>query len=252
MRSLKEIRYYFDWGVRFIENEERARTIEKSRCELAKRPFRFDIINELLGRFERPTKYLEIGVRNPDDNFNRIRAAQKRSVDPGAEFKSNPVDFRMTSDNFFRELNTGKILSPDFKWDVVFVDGLHLADQVERDIQNSLGHLSEDGFLVVHDCNPPTEWHARENYHYDLTPARLLWNGTTWKALFKQRFNPAISVACIDTDFGVGVIMKNEIFPPLTVNHNPYYEFSIFDATRENSINLMRYGDFKDFLKQKT
>jgi hypothetical protein len=151
----------------------------------------------------------------------------------------------MTSDEFFEQLNVGRILSSDFKWDIIFIDGLHLADQADRDIKNSLTHLSDDGFIVLHDCNPPTEWHARENYSYDLTPARVMWNGTTWKALFNQRLNPSTSVLCIDTDFGVGIVMKNQLFPALNHNHNPYFEFHVFDTTRKTSINLMSYNDFK-------
>ena len=44
--------------------------------------------------------YLEIGVRDPEDNYNRIKADTKYSVDPGIEFMENPVDFQMTSDEF--------------------------------------------------------------------------------------------------------------------------------------------------------
>lgn len=248
MRSLKEIQSLYRLGVRLNEDEERKRTRQKTKQEQAKTPYRFDIINDLLKRFERSTKYLEIGVRNPDDNFNIIQAEEKHSVDPGAEYKQNPVDFKMTSDEFFDQLSAGRILSPDFKWDVIFIDGLHLADQTGRDIENSLSHLSDDGFIVLHDCNPPTEWHARENYSYDLTPARVMWNGTTWKALFKQRLNLNTSVLCIDTDFGVGIIMKNQLFPAITHNHNPYFEFHVFNATRKTSINLISYDDFKHIL----
>lgn len=248
MRSLKEIHSLYCLGVRLNEDEERKRTRQKTKHEQAKTPYRFDIINDLLKRFGRSTRYLEIGVRNPDDNFNRIQATEKHSVDPGAEYKQNPVDFKMTSDEFFDQLRTGKILSSDFKWDVIFIDGLHLADQADRDIENALNHLSDDGFVALHDCNPPTEWHARENYSYDLTPARIMWNGTTWKALFKQRFDPRTSVLCIDTDFGVGIVMKNQLLPALTSNHNPYYEFHVFDATRKNGINLMAYENFRNLL----
>lgn len=249
MRTPKEMHALYRLGIRFNEGDERRKTILRNKAELAKRPYRFDVINELLRRFDRPTRYLEIGVRNPNDNFAKIDAAEKHSVDPGVEFEANPVDFKLTSDEFFGQLDAGRLLSPDYKWDLIFIDGLHLADQVDRDVANALRYIADDGFVVLHDCNPPTEWHARENHNYDLTPARLMWNGTTWKALFRQRFNPEVSVLCIDSDWGVGIIMKNRMLPPLTVNHNPYYEFHTFDATRRDSINLMTYDEFRRLLE---
>jgi len=248
MRTFKEIISLYRLGVQCAEHEERKRTMQKTKAEQAKRPAKIDIINYLLKRFARPTRYLEIGVRNPDENFNGVQASVKHSVDPGDEYKPNPVDFKLTSDEFFQQLEAGRILASDYKWDVIFIDGLHLADQAERDIGNALNHLPEDGFIVLHDCNPPTEWHARENHFFHLTPARVMWNGTTWKALFRRRFDPTISVLCIDSDWGIGIIMRSQVLPALTSNHNPFYEFRIFDATRKESINLMTYEMFKSLL----
>src|SRR5690606_27460848 len=107
----------------------------------------------------RATRYLEIGVRNPQANFDKIRASEKYGVDPGIEFEDNPVNFKMTSDAFFAQLSAGECLSPEIRFDVIFIDGLHTADQVERDIRNSLRYLADTGFVVAHDCNPPTEYH---------------------------------------------------------------------------------------------
>ena len=72
----------------------------------------------------------------------------------------------------------GKILIPDITFDVIFIDGLHLADQVEKDIDNALKFIKEDGFIILHDVNPPTEWHARESYLFFNSPAAGAWNGT--------------------------------------------------------------------------
>lgn len=245
MKSPKEALASYKLGNRLDRHEERLRAIRQTKAEQAKRPFRYDVINELLSRFTRPTKYLEIGVRNPSDNFAKIRASEKSSVDPGVEYKANPADFKLTSDEFFEHVSDGRLLTPEHRWDVIFIDGLHLAEQVERDIKNSLQHLADDGFVVLHDCNPPTEWHARENHRYDLTPARVMWNGTTWKALYRQRLNPAVSVFCVDSDWGIGVILKGKFAPALAVDHNPYFEYSVFNATRQLSLNLMSYDDFR-------
>jgi hypothetical protein len=174
--------------------------------ERAKRPFRHEIINLLLKEIKDPV-YLEIGVRNPDGNFNKINATTKYSVDPGVEFEKNPVDFQMTSDDFFAKIRSGEVLK-DVKFDGIFIDGLHLADQVERDIENALDFIKDDGYIIMHDCNPPSEWHARERYDYVFSPAMKSWNGTTWKAFVKARQRKDTFSCCIDTDWGVGIISK--------------------------------------------
>lgn len=151
---------------------------------------------------------MEIGVRFPEENFIKIQANTKYGVDPGIENKENPVDFKLTSDDFFNQLRNGKILNPQFKFDVIFIDGLHLADQVDRDIINSLEFIHNDGFIVLHDCNPPTEFHALESHDYKLSPAKGYWNGTTWKAFFKWRQNNSVFSCCIDTDWGIEFYQK--------------------------------------------
>ena len=91
----------FGEGYKIFKNPVFLSGREKSRLEEQKTPSRTEIINFLLSALNRETNYLEIGVRNPDDNFNLIKADSKYSVDPGVEFEENPVDFPMTSDAFF-------------------------------------------------------------------------------------------------------------------------------------------------------
>ncbi|MBR9914337.1 MAG: class I SAM-dependent methyltransferase [Algicola sp.] len=222
-----------------------AAVIKKDRFEITKTPSRTQIINFLLQQFNRDTTYLEIGVRNPDHNFNKIESKEKYSVDPGVEFMENPVDFKMTSDEFFKQLSNNQILSKDLKFDVIFVDGLHLAEQVDRDIINALNHIKDDGFVVLHDCNPPTEWHARESYDYIHTPASGSWNGTTWKAFLKWRCNPEVYSCCIDTDWGVGILSKQHKIGTATENTNPFYEFQVLDDHRKQLLNLIDFDTLK-------
>lgn len=215
--------------------------------ELTKSPSRTEIINYLLSSLDRETTYLEIGVRNPDDNFNKVNASTKYSVDPGVEFDANPVDFKLTSDAFFESIKMGEILS-GVKFDVIFVDGLHLADQVERDIQNSLEFIKEDGFVILHDCNPLSVWHARELYDYKLSPAGGHWNGTTWKAFAKARLRTDISSCCIDTDWGIGIISKTKNLGTPNKVDNPYFEYFILEENRKETLNLISFDEFKSLL----
>jgi hypothetical protein len=189
-------------------------------------------------------------VRNPADNFNKIIAPVKYSVDPGLEFLENPVDFVLTSDQFFDQIREDKILNKDIRFDVVFIDGLHTAEQVDRDIKNALNFIKDDGFIVLHDCNPPSEWHARETYNFDLSPARQYWNGTTWKAFVRAREREDLSCCCIDCDWGIGVISKTINLGAQNTVQNKYYEYNIFSENRVKSLNLIPFNKFKEIINR--
>jgi hypothetical protein len=238
------VRYYLA-GKKFLSDRHYKDGVQKSYSEETKSPKRTEIINFLLSTRHDKTCYLEIGVRNPSSNYKHIVADEKYSVDPGIEFDENPVDFKVTSDKFFESLSKGEILSPEIKFDVIFIDGLHLAEQANKDIINSLEFVKDDGFVVLHDCNPPTEWHAREDHYYLNTPAGSRWNGTTWKAFLKWRFEPSVHSCCIDSDWGVGILSKEQLIGHHAKEANPFFEFKDFVEHRETYLNLMRFEDFK-------
>ncbi len=215
-----------------------------SQQEMEKNFKRYDVINFLAGEID-AQHYLEIGVGNPENNFNLITIKNKYSVDPGVEFELNAADFKMTSDEFFLQLNKQTLSLPhDIKFDIIFIDGLHLANQVEKDIGNSMQHLSENGFIVMHDCNPPTEYHARETYHFINGPANGFWNGTTWKAFINARTK--YHSCCIDSDWGVGILSKTnrQGFNLLLQNENPYFDFNVFNNNRSEQLNLLSFETF--------
>lgn len=240
---------YINWGGRFINDFYHIETEKLNTAESRKQPSRTDVLNFLLSICHKDSYYLEIGVRNPNDNFDKIIAGTKYSVDPGIEFKENPVDFKMTSDEFFLQLSTGKVLNKKIKFDVIFIDGLHLAEQVNRDIKNALSYIQDDGFIVLHDCNPPTEWHARETHKYEISPAMQNWNGTTWKAFLKYRKVQDLFTCCIDTDWGIGIISLKTQFGEKKPIENPFYEYHVFSENREESLNLISFEDFNRFIE---
>jgi hypothetical protein len=241
----KLVKYYFK-GKNFLNDPHYLSVQTKNRDEISKSPKRTTIINFLLSLNQNDTCYLEIGVRNPKHNFSSINATKKYSVDPGIEFKTNPVDFKMTSDTFFEKLSRNEILSNDIKFDVIFIDGLHLADQVDRDIENAFKYVKDDGFVVLHDCNPPTEWHARESYDYRNTPAGGKWNGTTWKAFLKWRFNSSVNSCCIDSDWGVGILSKKYPIGKHIDVVNPFFEYNTLEENRKKHLNLIDFESFKN------
>jgi len=245
--NIKSIKFinYFSHGRKNINASSYIHGTAETKLELDKTTSRTQVINYLLSNIRRKTTYLEIGVRNPEHNFNHISSDKKYSVDPGAEYKDNPVDYKMTSDEFFRLLDTDEILSNTMKFDLVFIDGLHLAGQVNRDIENSLRYIADDGFVVLHDCNPPTEWHAREDYRYQSTPAGGFWNGTTWKAFLKWRSESNVQSCCIDSDWGIGIISKTHPLGDSIQATNPFFEFSELDKNRARELNLISFEKLK-------
>lgn len=244
--------HYFSVGKQLLNNSMYKNGKELNKMEYLKSPNRTTVINYLISVLNRETTYLEIGVRNPNDNYNKITAEEKYSVDPGIEYKENPVDFKLTSDAFFNALKKGEILNRTIKFDLIFIDGLHLAEQVERDINNALEFIKDDGFLVLHDCNPPSEWHARETFNYFFSPAGEYWNGTTWKAFLKQRYNSRLQSCCIDSDWGVGILSKTWQLGNHIKSTNKFYEYSSLEKDRKTLLNLIDFEELQNLLKSKS
>lgn len=159
---------------------------------------RWDLCNNRLSRFN-PSRFLEIGVRGGRTG-REIRADWKIGVDPLPRMGAIPhytALYRQTSDEFFAVQTAFLNLS------VVLVDGLHHAEQAERDIANSLNHLTQTGTIVVHDCNPPDE-------ASQIVPQQQShWNGDVWKAIVTLRATRSdLHVYTLDTDEGLGVIER--------------------------------------------
>lgn len=192
---------------------------------------RTDIINALIYKFGYKT-YLEIGVRNPDDNFNSIRISDKEGVDPAGNCKH-----QMTSDEFF---STNKKI-----YDIVFIDGLHLDYQVWSDINNSLKYLASGGTIVCHDMNPIKEEHQTPKYNGGT------WNGTGWKAWADIRMvsGAKLNMFVVDADHGCGIIQRGEqkLFP--WVNKNTL-NYAFLEENRKELLNLISVQEFREWVKK--
>ena len=147
---------------------------------------RTDLLNFLAEKYNME-HYLEIGVQVPELNFDRIKIRHKISVDPDPEARAI---FCETSDQFFahwkpvetievtsRDSKKREFLRSDQRFDLIFIDGLHTAEQVKKDFENALKILSPNGFIVLHDCNPLKEEHT-------IVPRPTKtghWNGDVYK-----------------------------------------------------------------------
>jgi hypothetical protein len=198
---------------------------------------RTDIINFLIEK-NRYKSYLEIGL-NDGVNYRSINCKFKCGVDPDTSKYSDDTTFSMTSDVFFEK-------RCDRKFDLIFIDGLHLEAQVDKDVENSLKFLSDSGTIVLHDCNPPTIYHARENL-YDLsTPARGKWNGTVWRSIVKLRtLRNDLDICVIDTDWGCGILKKSSVDKRfLKIPTEKCLEWEVFDSSRKEILNLISTQEF--------
>lgn len=151
---------------------------------------RWDILNKLIEENDYKD-YLEIGVR-PKGNFKRINCKNKEGVD-----SNKPVKYQMTSDKFFSKVNK--------KYDLIFIDGLHIDKQCQKDVKNSLEHLKEGGTIVMHDCNP-------KNKKAQMVPQKQkCWNGDVWKTFVRLRCtNPNLEMFTINADHGCGIIKRGK------------------------------------------
>ncbi len=183
---------------------------------------RTEIINRLIQK-NNYKSYLEIGIGS-GLNFKNIRCSVKRGVDPSVK-----TNFNMTSDEFFS--------SNKNKYDIVFIDGLHIFEQVYKDILNALNILNENGTIIVHDCNPNQEWTQLRQSN------DVMWHGDVWKAILKLRLsNQYIKLFTIDTDQGCCIITKGE--QELLPNKYENYTYNFFEKNKKQILNLITIDDF--------
>jgi len=187
---------------------------------------RNEIIQYLIDKYNYKT-YLEIGVGG-GKNFNIIKCEAKDGVDPNGN-----GNFIMKSDLFFKMTKSNK------KWDIIFIDGLHIMDQVDRDIENSLDHLGEGGTIVMHDCNPKT------HKHQQVPRIQKAWNGTVWKSFVKLRcIRSDLFMCVVDTDHGCGIIRFGRQ-KTYTESLKRCLKYNYFKINKKELLNLISIGEFK-------
>ena len=172
--------YYFFTNERFSK---------KFDYDWHKKSSRFDIINKIIKK-KKFESYLEIGCQS-DVNFSKIIIKNKIGVDP-----QSGGTHRMTSDDFFKQNKS--------IFDLIFIDGLHVYEQVLKDIENSLKVLNDNGVILIHDCLPAKIWHQT------IPQTHSSWNGDVWKSIVKSRTRIDIDTYTIEADQGLGLILKRE------------------------------------------
>ena len=179
------------------------------------------VIQEIIAR-KRARTYLELGVL-AGENFFPLRVRHKTAVDPHFGFSrrvkgrwilKNRANLRAkyrecTSRAYFADLK------PSARFDVVFVDGLHTYEQSLEDVLNSLAHLSDDGVIVIDDCNPRSSSSAYPAQSWADAAALALpgwtgeWSGEVWKTICHLRCTRNdVNAWVLDCDSGLGIVTR--------------------------------------------
>ena len=187
---------------------------------------RVDIINAFIAA-RGYRRYLEIGVSR---GASLAEVQCKVKIGVGPDPRSAATVFK-TSDDFFSE-NTDT-------FDIVFIDGLHLCEQVLRDIQHATAVLNPGGVVIMHDCLPGSEAMGGR----DVSAAqRSPWCGDVYRAAAWYFAQSEHRCYTVDTDYGVGVV--DTAMPAATAPQFPYPDmrylsFAEFMANRDRLLNVV-------------
>ena len=187
-------------------------------------PSRFELIQHIIDK-KQYNSYLEIGC-DYDENFSKINVKKKIGIDP-----ESGGTHRMTSDEFF--------LSNEEKFDCIFIDGLHIYEQVRKDILNSINFLNSNGIILLHDCLPSKIWNQIVPQIYGH------WNGDVWKAVVESRTKPNLDTYTCVADHGLGIILKrkNKNILNLKIKNFKKLKFKDYYLNHKEYMNLITVSD---------
>jgi len=189
-------------------------------------PSRVTVVNYLIKK-NNFRSYLEIGC-DKDYLFSKIIIKQKVGVDP-----KNGGTVRMTSDAFF--------LRNKKTFDIIFIDGLHIYDQVKRDVLNSIKVLNKNGFILLHDCLP------RKISEQRVPRIRNLWTGDVWKVIVDLRTYENLDTYTLIADMGIGIVLKrkNRNLLKLGIDFKKL-SFKEYYHNHKKFMNLISYSKFRN------
>ena len=210
-------KFYYEF---FIENFK-----NKISFDFPQDYFRWDLIDYLIKK-NNYLNYLEIGC-DDDQLFSKVKIKNKIGVDP-----VSGGNVRKNSDDFFFENKD--------KFDLVFIDGLHIYEQVKKDIINSLKCLNENGIILVHDCMPNSlSKQAVPRY-------KMKWNGDVWKAIVDLRQREDLDIFTCEIDQGIGIITKRKNSSMLKLNKPvKNLKFKDYYYNYKEYLRIIKLTDFK-------
>jgi hypothetical protein len=165
-----------------------------------------EIINHLKNIQE--CSYLELGVRD-NINFDKINAQTKVSVDINGD-----AMFNGTTDEYFASL------TPDTKFNIVFIDACHDYEYVLRDFNNSVDHAID--WILLHDMIPPSLKYTASKFCSD-----------SYKILYYLLKEQQFEIYPMNNNFGFTLIRMpaSKIYPAESYANTSYAEFAEYIET---------------------
>lgn len=203
-------------------------------------------------QYKKFNRYLEIGLSyNPKAPYRLLNDIEtKHSIDTDP---NTGADFIIDSDSFFTMLETESFsfLEKDYKWDAIFIDGNHNAEQVFKDLKNSINHLSDDGIIFIHDILP-SEYSRALEIGLPTVPLALC---DAWKVVhYCLKNRPDIHICSLEegdpNPCGLAVITKNKNLNRklLDLNENVFYQFSQMVENKKKLMNVIPEDDIINWI----
>jgi hypothetical protein len=192
---------------------------------------RVDIINYLIS-LTKAESYLEIGS-GYHVCFKDINCTLKHDIEPDPGPGVVPT-YKMSSNEAFA-------IMEDVKYDIIFIDGKHHCEQVAIDVNNSIKHLTPNGFIIIHDCLPENESEqVREPYGGS-------WTGDVWKfqAWMVGHFNDAWTIT---ENWGCGIIWGGMNFEVPLLEELSVYNWGQFEVNWPWMLRTVSWESFKKII----
>lgn len=165
-----------------------------------------------LHRKMQPQWYLEIGVQK-GHSLNQANG-NTVGVDPAFRIKKRTWDkpfalhlFEETSDDFFANKHIEML---GCKFDLAFLDGMHLYEYLLRDFINTEKHMNDEGCIVLHDCLP---WSANIAQRDRKNVQGRAWTGDVWKVVaILQKYRPDLKTEILDAK-PTGLVLVSNLNP---------------------------------------
>ncbi len=195
-----------------------------------------EVINKLIEKYNYKS-YLEIGIYD-GDNFSKVNIENKESNDISSSNLKyiDKLTYEMSSDEMFY------YMPKDKKYDIIFIDGMHEEQFVDRDIINSMKHLNKGGVICIHDVIPRNK--DVQISYYDKEQIIGEWNGDVWKSITKLQDQNIEFYTLLNYDHGLTIIKYKDNFYDLTVPNylsNLKYDY-LFNNTNDFNTCLKMQG----------
>jgi len=174
----------------------------------------------------KPSTYVEIGLGHGRSLALAAKNTKAIGIDPYQGFwerlnyvsPDNPATlFPLTSDDFFQKHDLRQEIGKD-TFDLAFIDGLHLFEQVLKDFINLERYARNDSVVLIHDCLPVVAIVAERER------CTGFWTGDVWRIIpCLKTFRPDLRIMTIPASpSGLGLVTNMD--PSSTVLSDCYDE----------------------------